>query len=238
MLTLLGDASQFRNLFDTTVAMFSRGDTLAHPEQLVGHLQTLSVVWAVLFLVLGVLCLLGGYKFYKVAVIGAALLFGMFFGYWAGMHINAAPIVAGCTGVLLAVTAFPLMKYAVAVLGGLAGAFTGANMWSGIASAMNAAGSTRLPADAYWVGALVGLIVCGMLAFVLFKLTVLLFTSVSGSTIAVLGVLALLLSVEAWRETIAEALTANPLVIPLLVLVPAVVGLVLQQSKGAGPAEG
>lgn len=73
-----------------------------------------------------------------------------------------------------------------------------------------------------------------MLAFILFKLSVVLFTSVSGSTVAVMGALALLLSFEPWRETVTQGLMANQLVIPLLVAVPAAIGLIMQEiNSGA-----
>ena len=131
---------------------------------------------------------------------------------------------------LLGALAFPLMKFAVAIFGGITGACIGANLWAGIASALNRAVDTEIPVNAYWIGALVGLMLCGMLAFILFKLSVVLFTSVSGATVAVLGGLALLLSFDPWYETIKSGLTASQLVVPLLVFVPAVIGLILQES--------
>jgi hypothetical protein len=222
--------SPLKNLFDTVTAMFSRPDTLAQPEALVEHLQALSVVWAVVFLIVGLMCMLNGYRFYRIATVAIALLIGLFAGYWMGEQIEAPFIVAGCMGLLLGAMAFPLMKFAVAVFGGVAGAFIGANLWAGIASALNQATTTEIPVDAYWIGALIGLMLCGMLAFILFKLSIVLFTSVSGATIAVLGGLALLLSFEPWHDTIKSGLTASQLVVPLLVFVPAVIGLILQES--------
>ena len=229
--------SPLQNLFDTVTAIFSRGDALAHPETVVEHLSALSVVWATVFVIVGVLCLLNGYKAYRIATVGVALVLGMFAGYWLGLKIGAPYIVAGCCGLLLAVAAWPLMKYAIAVFGGLAGAFAGANLWSGIAHALAKSGDTSMPPDAYWIGALVGLLVCGMLAFILFKLSIEMFTSVSGATVAVMGVLALLLAFEPWRESIASGLTANQLVIPMLVFVPAVIGLIFQEHWGKGGAK-
>jgi hypothetical protein len=234
-------AEAVRNFFDVVAGMFSRGDALAQPEHVITHLQALGAVWAVVFVIVGALCMFNGYRFYKLATISTALLLGMFAGYWFGGKIGAPYVVAGCLGVLLATLAFPLMKYAVAAFGGLSGAFIGANMWAGLAHAVNTiasdnAGQTRhlVPAGEYWLGALLGLLICGMLAFILFKLSVVMFTSVSGSTIAVMGVLALLLSFEPWREVVSEALTANQLVIPLLVFVPAAIGLILQEVNSGG----
>jgi len=232
-----------QGLLDTLVHVFSSPDTLAQPANLTGSLVNLSVVWAVVFIIAGVLCMLSGYRFYKVAVVIVALMMGLLVGHWLGARIGAPQmIVAGCLGLLLAVCAFPLMKYAVAVLGGLSGAFLGANLWAGVTEAINRAAETSLPVDAYYVGALVGLIVCGMLAFILFELTIVLFTSVSGATLAVLGGLALLMSFDSGRE-FARGLETSRLVIPLMVLVPAVIGLILQEtwahdSGGGKPAGG
>jgi hypothetical protein len=238
-------AEAVRNFFDVVAGMFSRGDALAQPDHVIHHLQALGAVWAVVFVIVGVLCMFNGYKFYRLATVSVALFLGMFAGYWFGGKIGAPYIVAGCLGVLLATLAFPLMKYAVAVFGGLSGAFIGANLWSGVAHAINViasenAGAARsvIPADEYWLGALLGLLICGMLAFILFKLSVVMFTSVSGSTIAVMGVLALLLSFEPWRETVSEGLKASQLVIPLLVFVPAAIGLILQEVNSGGLTAG
>jgi len=216
-------------------AMFSRGDTLASGDPLVQDLQNLGAIWAIVFVIVGVLCLLNGSKFYKVATVAVAGAIGTFGGYWLGQHIDSPYIVAGALGLLLAVAAFPLMKYAVAVFGGLSGAFIGANLWSGLAGALNAQssdGSVVMPEGSYWIGALIGLIICGMLAFVLFKLSIVLFTSVSGSTLAVMGVIALLLSFEPWRDSVSGGLTTSKLVVPLLVFVPAIIGLIIQETRG------
>ncbi|MEZ6192319.1 MAG: hypothetical protein R3C45_13665 [Phycisphaerales bacterium] len=230
MLLILAKQTPLQNLFETVTAMFSRPDALAQPEALVKNLESLSVVWAVVFLIVGLLCMLNGYRFYKTSTVAIAMFIGLFAGYWIGQQIQAPFVVAGCLGLLLAAVSFPLMKFAVAIYGGITGAFVGANLWAGIAAALNKAADTDIPIDAYWIGALVGLMLCGMLAFILFKLSIVMFTSVSGATIAVLGGLALLLSFEPWESTIKSGLTASQLVVPLLVFVPAVIGLIMQQT--------
>ncbi len=231
-----------RHLFDTVTSIFSRGDALATPDHLLPALQQLGIVWAAIFIIVGVLCMINGYRWYKLATVLTAMLLGMFAGYALGVQIKAPFIVAGCVGALLAVVAFPLMKYMVAALGGLAGAFAGANLWAGVSAAVNQVASEGGPArqlmspDAFWAGAFVGLVLCGMLAFVLWKLSIVLFTSVSGSTIAVIGAIALLLSVDGWNAAVVEGLSANRVIVPLLVFVPAAIGLIWQQVYG-GDAE-
>ena len=214
--------------------LFGRLDTLAHPEMLVDNLQKLSIISAAIFVTVGIVCLLQGYKLYKGVVIFMALALGWIVGHHLGKHIEAEFVVATCLGVLLAVVAWPFMKYGVALAGALAGAFIGANAWSALAERINSSGSVTLPPDAYWAGALIGLVLFGLLTFILFEWSIVLFTSVSGSVLAVIGILALLLQIPAWQEGLTKSLTANALVIPMLVIVPAVAGLVLQHQFGAG----
>ncbi|MEX0777447.1 MAG: hypothetical protein WD042_17215 [Phycisphaeraceae bacterium] len=230
MLTTLASLND-PNIFDSVSSIFGRVDALNHPESLVEVLAQMSIVWGVVFLIAGLVCLLNGYKMYRWVTVVLAACVGGVAGYCLGQRINAEFIVAGCLGALLAVTAYPLMKYAVAAMGGLVGAFLGANLWGAMAGVVEPAMQKTI-ASTYWVGALMGLLLCGMLAFILFKLSVVLFTSVSGATIAMIGVLALVLQVPAWRSSIDSwSSHANAMVFPLLVLVPAVIGLILQQVK-------
>jgi len=213
--------------------IFQRIDALAHPENLVDTLAQTTWVVGAIFVTVGLLCMLQGYKLYKGVVLLTALGLGLVVGYQLGEHIQAEAIVAGCLGVLLAVVAWPFMKFAVAICGGLAGAFVGANAWSAIATHLNAqAEAINLPPDAYWAGALTGLVLFGLLSFILFELSVVMFTSLSGSVLAVLGIVVLLLQVAAWRDSIAAGLKANPLIMPMLIVVPALIGLVLQYQFG------
>ena len=225
------------NLFHAITSVFSRADALAHPGAIVDALRPLSVVWAVVFLVVGLMCLFNGYKFHKAATVGLAALIGLFAGYTMGerLQIDTPYIIAGCLAVLLAVVAMPLMKYAVAGLGGLAGAFIGGNTWSSVAMASGHPDAVQH----HWIGALMGLIILGMLAFVVFKLSVVLYTSVSGSTLAVMGAIALLLNLpDTTQASIARGLTSHAIIIPMLVLVPAVIGLILQQNAPAPAGSG
>lgn len=224
------------NVVELLSHVFGRADTLTQPQSLVDNLSKLSIVWAVVFIVAGVLCLINGFRYYKTVVVILALAIGVVAGYQMGRQIQAEIVVAGCLGLLLAVGAMPLMKYAVAVMGGLIGAFVGANLWSSVGYVMSH-GQNSTATENYWVGALCGLIICGMLAFLLFNVSVALFTSVSGATIAVIGALALVLQIDTFRPTVAEKLEAHQAVIPMLVLVPAVIGLIFQQASKA-PGKG
>lgn len=223
---------ELRNIFDVVTGVFSRADTLAHPDELLQHLESLSMVWAVVFLSAGLVCMLNGYKFYKPVTVLLAMAVGAFTGYALGMKINAQEyIIAGCLGALTAVACLPLMKYAIAVMGGLAGSFIGANAWTSVAAMMGEAGQPHNAVEHHWVGALIGLIVFGMLSFILFKASIVVFTSISGSTLAVMGGMALLLQVPEWRDSVSKGLSSHAIVLPLLVAVPALIGFILQESQ-------
>jgi hypothetical protein len=125
-------------------------------------------------------------------------------------------------GVLFACIATPMLRWTVAVFGGLTGAFLGANAWT----LTNAS-----PQDAQWAGACMGFIALALLSFVVFRLVVVLFTSIGGGAMVVLGGITLLMQVPSWQSAIRDSLTANQHLIPLLVTVAAAVGFVIQESR-------
>jgi hypothetical protein len=129
------------------------------------------------------------------------------------------------------------MNYAVSVLGGLAGAFLGANAWTSAERLYYNGTETPITSN-YWVGALMGLVIGGMLAFILFKFAVVMFTSVSGSTIAVLGAVALMMQIPLIEPAVTKSIMAHATVLPLLVFVPATIGFILQESQGGSISDG
>lgn len=233
MLLLAAAAVQESSVFEVVTSVFAKMDALAHPEHLARHLAALPVVWGVIFMVSGLVCAFEGYKHYKVVTIAMAFAMGAFAGYCLGKRIDAAYVVSGSMAALFAVMCFPLMKYAVAVIGGLVGSFLGANTWTALATLLSKT-PDHVP-QYHWIGALIGLIVCGMLAFILFKHSIVLFTSFSGSTMAVLGAVALLLQMPPVRDSLAREMTrAHVVIVPLLVLVPTIIGVILQHGQGEG----
>jgi len=220
------------NIAESLANLFSRIDPLADPNHFIDQLQQVPMVLAGVFIAVGLTYLLQGFRLYRIVVLIIALITGMVVGYKMGEAADAAVIVGVCIGVLMAVLAWPLMKYAVAMAGGVAGAFVGANCWNGAVVILQAWQINAQP-DQPWIGALVGLLTLGFLSFVLFEFAVILFTSFSGSTFVLIGSMALLLQIDGVAESFRTNLANKPMILPLLVLVPAVVGVVLQQQWGA-----
>ena len=83
-----------------------------------------------------------------------------------------------------------------------------------------------------------GFIAVGMAAFLMYRVVVMLFTSIGGAAMGVLGGITLMLHVPTWEEPIRTSLTANNMLVPLLVSVGAVTGLVIQNTGMRGARQG
>ncbi len=208
-------------------AFVQRMDILNHPAELMGTLSSLHVVWASVLLVIGLLCILNGYRWHKPVIVVCALFGGLALGRMLSQYLGESQIVIAALGLLCAVIATPLMRYAVAIFGGLTGALIGANVWTAFSSSP----------DAHVAGAAMGFIAFGLTSFLLFRQVIVMFTSIGGAAMAVLGGISLLLHVPAWETAVRNSLEVNELLVPLLVLVAALSGYVLQQTTLSGESK-
>jgi hypothetical protein len=207
---------------------------LASPQQFLDNLsQTLNtpygLVLAISMLVLGPICLIMGWKLFKAVVIVNAAIFGVVGGRLAGDALHGSPttimICAIGGGALLAILAWPLMKFAVAACGALAGAFIGWGLWIHIARALGHAD----PLANAWVGALVGMISLCLLAFVIFRLVIITFTALQGALMTISGALMVLMKInQDGYDAVAKTIRQDQHVLPLMILLPAIIGFAFQ----------
>ena len=190
--------------------------------------QTMGPGTAVLLLVGGIIYLgFGVFAFRYLVTLNAAIV-GAYFGAWLGSKADSnmpAAIVGGFTAAALA---WPLMKYAVAIMGGVYGALLGAALWR----------SVGLPPDIAWAGGLVGLVGFGLLSFILFHGSLMMYTSLQGSVMLVFGLLGLLFKYPDLGMKIFESLTAKPFILPMAIFIPSILGLLYQQTQFGQPASG
>jgi hypothetical protein len=205
-------------LLDGAVA---RLDILAHPQRLLEVLDGMHLVWASVFVAVGALCVFNGYRWHKIVIVLCAFLAGLGLGRLLSSQVGESRLVMGAVGLLCAVVATPLLRITVAIFGGLTGAFIGANAWTSLAGTP----------DVHMAGAGMGFIAMALATFIMFKLVIVVFTSIGGAAMAVLGGASLLLHVPAWEPQVREALTRNQMVLPVLVGTTAVVGFVLQHHE-------
>lgn len=197
-------------------------DILNHPDSLAEVLTQINLVWAVIFIIVGAMCILNGYRWHKGIIILLAALAGIWAGITLGAHVGSVHIAAACFSILFAIVAWPLLRYAVSLFGGLAGAFAGANIWT-------AAG---LDPQFHYMGAIIGLIIVGMLAFMAFRAVVVVLTSVGGASMLTFGLLAAMLYIQGWHEGIISGLQSRPLIVPVIVASAAIIGAVIQYAGG------
>lgn len=202
-----------------------RFDILNYPVQLLDTLAELNIIWAVIFVILGLLAIANGYQWRIWIVMIISFLVGLEIGGSIGESMAVSAVVAGSIGILVAVIAWPLMKYAIMLVGALAGAFIGANLWTALGQ----------PEGTYFAGALIGFISFGMLSFIAPRVVSVAMTCIVGATMFLFGALALLMQVDGWQSGLANSFESNTLLIPLISLVIMVFGFVLQQGSAFAP---
>lgn len=199
-------------------------------------LANLGTLSCVLFLAIGVVYMFCGWKAFKVLVVANAAVIGALAGsVVAGLldGQNTRMIAAIAGALLLAALALPLMKHVVGLMGALGGAFVGYWLWGYI----GAMGESPVQGQYAWAGAVIGMVAMGLLAFVIFRESIMLLTSLQGALLAVSGGLALLLKFDAFKPQIVKHMVDNVHLLPVLVVVPALVGLASQHSAATKKAK-
>ena len=206
--------------------------------QLVESLKDLAqhqygAVLAVVLLTCGLVYMLQGWKIFKILVVVNVAVFGALAGNYLGAMAKGDTWVytSAAGALLLGGLAWPLMKYAVSLLGGLFGGVVGFALWAYITDTINRPDLLNYA----WVGGIVGLITLGLLAFVILKLVVMFITSLQGAAMVVGGVLAMLLKYLA--KDLEGPLSNNSHLMLVLIGVPTIIGFVFQTTWSNRPAK-
>ena len=188
-------------------------------EQIWAFIDKLTWLQAVMIMATGVIYLIYGWRLFRALVVLNFAMMGLIAGIVLGKQLGS-PLWGGILGTfMLGIVAYPFMKYAVAVLGGLAGAVLGAALWR----------TVTLPDALVWVGALAGLVAGGFLAFSSFKFSVMIFSSLQGAACLVVGLLALLNDYPQLSEHIANAVYTKAFLLPVMLLFATSIGIFFQQ---------
>ncbi len=195
--------------------------TLPAQSRVLDSLVSAEVFFPTALLIIGVLLILFGFKAYRWIVVFNCVALGFWLGGLLGDRAQIATVAAVLGALLFGAVSWPLMKYAVAVCGGLVGAVVGMAIWA----------YCEQPVEMAWAGGLIGLVVLGMLSFILFKTSIILFTCVQGATMLVLGSAALLMRYTPWANEVGNSLNHKPVLMPLLVMSIALLGLIWQHQR-------
>ena len=146
--------------------------------------QITALTWlqAVIAVSFGIVYLLYGWRIFRILVVICFGLLGMYLGIKFGAK-TGSEVWGGVFGLaVFAGVSAPLMKWCVSILGGAAGGLLTGGLWYAFG----------LPEVYLWAGAAVGVVAGGMMSFIVLKASVMLFTSLGGSLITVVGMLQLL----------------------------------------------
>ena len=181
----------------------------------------LSLVEALAFICFGVVCLLYGWRIFKILVTLCFALVGLF----GGLMINEKLVGGngmwlGLMGVvMMGVLSLPLMRWGVSALGAVAGGILSGGIWYAFA----------LPDKYIWAGALAGLIAGGMISFIVFKLAVVLFTSFGGGALIITAALAVLYNYFD-PDKVHTLVFDYRWFLPVAFIVPTIVGIIVQNK--------
>lgn len=196
------------------------------PEQtdLLQWCRDLNPGAATLLIVAGIVYLLFGFYLFKWLVTLNAALVGAYLGSLIGRSGDAAIAGAFLGGFAAAAATWPLMKWAVTVMGGLFGCLLGVSLWR----------ASGLAPGYAWSGGLTGLIFFGMLSFIVFKLSVMTYTSLQGSVMLIFGILSLIFKSPDVSSRMADFVTVKPFILPAAIMIPMICGMFYQAQYG-GP---
>jgi hypothetical protein len=192
----------------------AQGDLLSWCQHMGPAMAAVLVLAGVVYLLFGIYC------FKALVTLNAGAVGGML-GSWlgGGAGNSTAGAIVGAFGA--AALTWPLMKYAVAVMGGIYGLVLGAAIWRAVG----------LEASYCWAGGMIGLVFFGMLSFVLFRGSVMMYTSLQGSVMLVVGLLGMIYKYQDIAPHVTSNLSSMPFILPVCIFVPAVAGLIFQQSQ-------
>ncbi|HWB52628.1 MAG TPA: hypothetical protein VG722_00480 [Tepidisphaeraceae bacterium] len=178
----------------------------------------------------GIIYLIFGVKIYRFLITANAFAIGAAVGATIGARANAEMAGAFIGGIAGAAAAWPMIKWSVAVTGGVCGAFLGACIWRM---------SNQNPQFA-WAGALTGLVALGMFSFILFRISVIIYLSIQGGAMLVFGVLGLAYKYQDAASSLSSSMNTKPFLLPMLLFLPMICGLIYQHHMygAAEPAGG
>lgn len=192
------------------------------------QIKSLTWIQAVIAISFGAVYMLYGCKIFKVLVVIAFSLLGMTAGVYLGQLSADSQwqIWGGVIGaVLLGAVSIPLMRWAVSLLGALAGGVLTAAAWYAFG----------LPENYLIIaGALIGVIAGGMLSFIIFDAAVVLFTSLGGGGLVMIGILALLRLYEPTSGDVYNWVYGHKWFLPVSLMIPTVLGVIVQNRVGKG----
>lgn len=197
--------------------------------ELLSWSQQIGPGLAALMVLMGVVYLLFGINIFKGLVVLNAAILGALIGNSIGEKTGGEIPLAITGAFIFAVVTWPMMRWAVAIIGGLAGAAIGVSLWR----------TFNLEPNFAWTGSIMGLIFFGLLTFIMFRGCIMTYMSLQGSAMLIFGLLALIFKYDGLTPQVHHWFKIKPFLLPMMVFIPTVLGVMYQHHiaapKPAGP---
>ena len=193
------------------------------------QITSLEKLEAFTFMAFGAVCLFYGWRIFRILVAISFALIGLFVGiYTNNLLIGGNEIWLGIICMILfAAFSIPMMRWGVCLLGAAAGGVITGGAWFAL----------NLPQQYIWAGALVGLVAGGMISFIVFKVAVILFSSIGGGALIVAGTLALIYHYTPTKVQMQNLVLYQQWFLPVAIMVPMLVGIIVQNKFIKGSKE-
>ena len=222
-------AGNFISVLMLSAAKEAPQQTIMPMDVMWKHISSLDLVEALTFISFGTVCLFYGWRVFRILVSICFGMLGLCLGAWANtqlIHGNAIWLSLICA-VFFAILSIPFLRWGVTVLGAISGSILISGIWL----------AANLPENSIWMGAIFGLIVGGMISFIIFRIAVILFTSLGGSVLLVMGVVAILYRYMVGNKQLEDFVLHNPWFLPILLLAPMGFGVFVQHKSSRGAPE-
>ncbi|HTW95080.1 MAG TPA: hypothetical protein VMD30_09820, partial [Tepidisphaeraceae bacterium] len=181
-------------------------------QDLVAWCQTIGPATSALLLAAGLIFLLWGFPVFKYLMMLNAGIIGAYLGASVGHKMDTVIAGALIGGFICAAITWPLARWAVALTGAALGLLIGSSIWR----------LTGQDINFDWAGGLIGMVFCGMLSFILFRGSVILFTSIQGAVLILCGILGFAYKYPSIAPEVSHALAQRPFILQAAVVLPAV----------------
>ncbi|MGC8624607.1 MAG: hypothetical protein ACP5VQ_05020 [Phycisphaerae bacterium] len=179
-------------------------------------------LWDLALLLLGFVFLFTARRTYRTLIMANCAALGwylaMFLAHWSWI----AGAVAALIGTVLGVLLVPMMRIALFILGAIAGGAVGVALWH----------VYKQSPDYRWVPAMLGVIVLGIAGLYIFDIMAVLFCTLEGSILIVIGATGLILryGTANLRHAYAVKISSHPINLLAVIIGITCIGLLVQLS--------
>ncbi len=173
----------------------------------------------------GIVFAIYGWRISKVLAVMNFGVIGGFGGHWLAVHLGLNEIACTASlGAVLGGLCIWQTRHGVSLLAGGAGGVLGAALAYSLKQVL------AHPTPWIWAGFLLGFVIFALLAFIIYKVAAVLYSSVQGSGLVLVGVLSLLSMQTSVGDRLLDFLQSHVYLLPIMLWIPTVTSIIIQQT--------